>query len=160
MWTPLPPLQQFLHRCPAPPEHLDPLSSALDQSTNVLRFLSSHSWSIYGIRREKLLSSCSQVLGSTQTHIDSPSLQQGLGRKILRSGRPTYSKTSLGGQKVPSLPSFIPPYLVASFFSQLFRLSPWNLCTNGSLSFLQTSAACQNFCNDGNILQPLVKCGY
>lgn len=58
---------------PAPPEHLGPLSAALDQNRKVLRFLSSHSWSIYGIRREKLSSSCSQVLGSTQTHTDSAS---------------------------------------------------------------------------------------
>ena len=145
---------------PAPPEHLGPLSAALDQSRKVLRFLSSHSWSIYGIRREKLSSSCSQVLGSTQTHTDSASSQQGLGRKISRGGRTAYSKTSLGGQKVPRPPSFIPPYLVVSFFSQVFRLSPWNLCANGSPSFLQMSEACQNFCDDGNILQPLVTCGY
>lgn len=55
-----------------------------------------------------------------------------------RRGRTACSKTSLGAQKVPIPPPFIPSQ--GCHFSQSFRLSPWNLCKNGTHSFLQTSA--------------------
>ena len=85
-------------------------------------FLSFHTWgvSLWDEKGEtiKFLLTGAWIHRHTQTPL---LCSRDLGAYISRGGRTAYSKTSLGGQKVPSPSSFIPPHSVGPFLSQSFR---------------------------------------